>query len=320
MPYYGPSSKSRIAVVICYDRRPRVPSFGENLRREREQRNITLEQISQSTKIGTRMLQALEADKFSQLPGGIFNKGFVRAYARHVGLDEEQAIADYLQASGETTPVMPEMPPEQPAPRIVADPEPETPRRPLPWGLFAALLLLAALALSLWSHRQKNESPAPPSPQPTPTHPSAEGNAPKSTPPVNPAPSSPPTAKALSAAPSPQPVKPTIAETPVTAAAKITTISPSTAGFVINIQAREDSWTLITSDGKPVFSGMLEAGDQRSIRGQKEVVVRAGNSGAVDLYFNGKKIPPTGDYGEIRTTTFGPEGVTPNSPSPPPNR
>ena len=68
-----------------------LPSFGKKLKLEREKRAITLEQISNSTKIGTRMLRALEEEDFDQLPGGIFNKGFVRAYARHVGLDEDQA-------------------------------------------------------------------------------------------------------------------------------------------------------------------------------------------------------------------------------------
>src|SRR6202158_2452345 len=86
-----------------------LPSFGEKLKQEREKRKITLEQISVSTKIGTRMLQALEEDKFSQLPGGIFNKGFVRAYSRFVGLDEDQTVADYLQASGDAPPVSTEI-------------------------------------------------------------------------------------------------------------------------------------------------------------------------------------------------------------------
>ena len=81
-----------------------MPSFGERLKLERVKRAITLEQISSSTKIGTRMLQALEEENFDQLPGGIFNKGFVRAYARHVGLDEDQAVADYLEASGQNAP------------------------------------------------------------------------------------------------------------------------------------------------------------------------------------------------------------------------
>src|ERR1700740_3586750 len=82
-------------------------SFGDRLKKERDQRGITpddipLADISRTTKIGTRLLRALEEEKFEQLPGGIFNKGFVRAYARHVGLDEDQAIADYMAALGES--------------------------------------------------------------------------------------------------------------------------------------------------------------------------------------------------------------------------
>ena len=73
--------------------------FGEKLRRERELRGITLEEVAIATKIGTRNLRALEEEKFGQLPGGIFNKGFVRAYARYVGIDEEQAVSDYLAAN-----------------------------------------------------------------------------------------------------------------------------------------------------------------------------------------------------------------------------
>jgi len=81
-----------------------VESFGARLKREREKKGVTLDDISISTKIGTRLLRALEEEHFDQLPGGIFNKGFVRAYARHLGMDEDQAIADYLEASGQTPP------------------------------------------------------------------------------------------------------------------------------------------------------------------------------------------------------------------------
>ena len=73
-------------------------AFGEKLRKQREQRGIELDAISNTTKISTRMLRALEDEHFDQLPGGVFNKGFVRAYARQVGLNEEEAIADYLAA------------------------------------------------------------------------------------------------------------------------------------------------------------------------------------------------------------------------------
>src|SRR6185369_16653339 len=78
-----------------------VGSFGEHLRREREMRGIGLEEIATATKISARNLRALEEEKFNQLPGGIFNKGFVRAYAKFLGVDEEQAVADYMSAANE---------------------------------------------------------------------------------------------------------------------------------------------------------------------------------------------------------------------------
>jgi hypothetical protein len=77
-------------------------AFGEKLRKQREQRGLALDAISNTTKISTRMLRALEEEHFDQLPGGVFNKGFVRAYARQVGLDEEEAITDYLAALRES--------------------------------------------------------------------------------------------------------------------------------------------------------------------------------------------------------------------------
>jgi cytoskeletal protein RodZ len=73
-------------------------SFGEKLRQQRERRGVSLDAISNTTKISTRMLRALEDEQFDQLPGGVFNKGFVRAYARQIGLDEDEAVTDYLNA------------------------------------------------------------------------------------------------------------------------------------------------------------------------------------------------------------------------------
>jgi cytoskeletal protein RodZ len=79
-----------------------VGAFGEKLRQRREQRGISLDAISTTTKISTRMLRAIEDEHFDQLPGGVFNKGFVRAYARAVGINEEEAISDYLAALRES--------------------------------------------------------------------------------------------------------------------------------------------------------------------------------------------------------------------------
>jgi hypothetical protein len=81
---------------------PLVGAFGEKLRKQREQRGLALDAISNTTKISPRMLRALEEEHFDQLPGGVFNKGFVRAYARQVGLDEEEAVGDYLAALRES--------------------------------------------------------------------------------------------------------------------------------------------------------------------------------------------------------------------------
>jgi len=67
-------------------------------------RGVSLDDIADGTKIGTRLLRALEEEQFELLPGGIFNKGFVRAYAKYLGLNEEEAVADYLEAAGETAP------------------------------------------------------------------------------------------------------------------------------------------------------------------------------------------------------------------------
>ena len=77
-------------------------AFGDKLRKQREQRGIELDAISNTTKISARMLRAIEEERFDLLPGGVFNKGFIRAYARQVGLDEEEAVTDYLTALRES--------------------------------------------------------------------------------------------------------------------------------------------------------------------------------------------------------------------------
>ena len=72
-----------------------MTTFGENLRREREMRGVTLEEISASTKISVRFLKALEAEDLAQIPGGIFTRSFIRAYAKYLGLDEDHVMAEY---------------------------------------------------------------------------------------------------------------------------------------------------------------------------------------------------------------------------------
>jgi cytoskeleton protein RodZ len=75
--------------------------FGEHLRREREMRGISLDEIASATRIGTRFLEALESEQWSRLPGGVFNRGFVRAVAHHLGLDGDALVAEYTLATDE---------------------------------------------------------------------------------------------------------------------------------------------------------------------------------------------------------------------------
>lgn len=70
-------------------------SIGEKLRLARETRGIALRDISDQTRISMRYLEAIETDDYRRLPGGIFNRSFIRAYAKFIGFDEQQAIEDY---------------------------------------------------------------------------------------------------------------------------------------------------------------------------------------------------------------------------------
>jgi cytoskeleton protein RodZ len=72
--------------------------FGDELRKEREARGIALEDITDSTKISSRHLFALEQEQFDRLPGGVFNRGIVRGYARVVGLDEDAWVERFMSA------------------------------------------------------------------------------------------------------------------------------------------------------------------------------------------------------------------------------
>src|SRR6266481_5542712 len=72
-----------------------MSNFGASFKRARESKGISLDRIAAETRISTRFLLAIENEEFNLLPGGIFNRGFVRAYAEKIGLDPDQSVADY---------------------------------------------------------------------------------------------------------------------------------------------------------------------------------------------------------------------------------
>jgi len=287
-----------------------VESFGARLRREREQRKVTLEDVSLSTKIATRHLQALEADKFDQLPGGIFNKGFVRAYAHHLGIDEQQAVADYLEASGAN------QPPTQPEPPPILIPPKENKRGAgvrVPWGTLALVLLIVAVAFATWGFYTR-ESPslstigrlgakpiasAAKSAIQTPKQDTRVG-APETT--ASSAHSEPMSFSGNEPAP--------VQQAPAAAANVPAQASPASSGvFSVAIKAHEDSWVTITADGTQIMQDKLTASTEKSVDAHSQIVLTAGNIGALDLFFNGKKLPPQGEHAQVKTLTFNPDGL-----------
>ena len=108
-------------------------TFGERLKRERELREVSLKEVTNGTRIGPRFLEALENEQWEKLPGGVFNRGFVRAIARYLGLDEENLLAEYDMARGEQS---------LPVPQAY---ENKIPRPPIWLPILAVLAVLAIL-------------------------------------------------------------------------------------------------------------------------------------------------------------------------------
>jgi cytoskeleton protein RodZ len=302
-----------------------VESFGARLKREREKRKISLEDISLSTKIGTRFLLAIEEEHFDQLPGGIFNKGFVRAYAHHLGVNEEEAIAEYLatldaknpQPQGGTAA-------EAPDPQLVAwaanlKVQTESAVR-IPWGTLALGLLIVAFVLALWGFHNRQSQPQSrllASPAGQPLEPSTPHEA---KPPVSESQASVPVAANTNPNPPPSSDAGAVEATSLrTQASAENAAPPGTAlpagNFSVSVKARESSWLSITADGKQIMQDTIAAPAERSVEAQKQVVVHAGNLGALEISFNGQKVPIAGVHGEVKTLVFDAHGLQPALPN-----
>ena len=280
--------------------------FGEKLRRERELREITLEEVATATKIGTRSLRALEEEKFDRLPGGVFNRGFVRAYARYVGIDEDEAVLDFLEASKEAEHETEEFNKIAVIARQVESsraPEPGARRR----GAMAfactllGVLVLAGVALAGWPYLDKwrHESPAQGKLAKLQSLYQQVQAATKT--------STPSTAAAPSAVQSSSEIKP-----PAPAASPVSTESPAAApaGNVISlvVSARQRSWIEVTADGKVVMRGTIDPDSsdqaQRTFTARTQLVLVTGNPNGIELTFNGRPFKINGPMSRTRSLTF----------------
>jgi len=273
-----------------------VGAFGVRMKQERERRGVTLDEIALATKISTRFLHAIEDEHFEQLPGGIFNKGFIRAYARHLGMDEEQAVADYLAATGAIAAKKPE------GNDAVAPPLPEDNSggtANLPWGLFAVGLLILALGFSVsgfYSREKLAKSQNSTVVKSVPAALGAQNTAPHSGVPQAPMPAGP-------------------QNIAVSSQGFGANARPPRA-FAVSIKTTDECWIAITADEKEIVQDTLLAGTRKTITAEKEIVIKAGNVGALDFEFNGQALPPQGEDGEVKTLVFDSKGLRTAVPQP----
>jgi cytoskeleton protein RodZ len=312
--------------------------FGDRMRREREMRGVTLEEISESTKISKRALQALEEEDFDLLPGGIFNKGFVRAYARYLGIDEEQAVADFMAADATNHALQA----EEKFPLNVEDRQAQPPLNPkrsrVP--VLLALLLLAAAAggWTLWNkHKAQQASvtgdwqgsetsvPTNRAPDQSPSSQGAQTNTNDSGTAAQPS---------TETTNSTEPGQKTDSSTPATSNNDPESASGTTSNdaigkqsssssdfsaadsapvskqlFTVSIKATEDSWISIVADGRPPVEYILNAEKQRSVTAGKELVLVTGNAGGIEVSYNGRPIAPLGKIPKKQTLIFTPQGI-----------
>ncbi|HYY16016.1 MAG TPA: helix-turn-helix domain-containing protein, partial [Gammaproteobacteria bacterium] len=118
---------------------------GEFLRRERELRHISLDDVAERTKISRRYLEAIEESRYDRLPGETFVRGFIRSYAKSVGLDPDETMLVYNQArvAGE--------PPPPRVDRMPIEPQPGS-ARPLLWLLMTGLVIVGGALFGVVGH------------------------------------------------------------------------------------------------------------------------------------------------------------------------
>lgn len=299
--------------------------FGASFRKARESKDVSLDKIAVETRISTRFLTAIENEQFELLPGGIFNRGFIRTYAEHLGLAPEEAIAAYEKL----------IKPVEPEPELQAAPvRGKTTKIPVYGVAIAGLILMVAVYYVTTRPSERNNT-APPAaeaatPKPETAGPTivADGTEPAAaaatdavaiTFTATPAASNiagtasaANTANAPNAPATPPAPATTAATTPATKAQAAQVAAPvaaaANAAVVLEIEAREDSWFKLSADGATVVaSEILPAGTVRRYTAGTSMNVSIGNAGGVSLRVNGQSVSSLGKTGQVREITITPK-------------
>jgi cytoskeletal protein RodZ len=297
-----------------------MPAFGENLRREREMRGVSLEEIASFTKISRRFLEAIEEDDFARLPGGIFARSFIRSYVRYLGLDEDRVMAEYQLAARPQEDVDLHWAPTSKSvtPRPVV-------RAPLVATLVGIILFSGGYALYHYSRRVA-ETPPPPAPSPvaTPSPAAAAAQPIASTNPtalpagVNPPAggTAPGTIRAVAAS---VPGAPAAGESLPTQAAARPAGPPSSqptqdADLVLQVAATERSWVAVDADGKAAFQRVMDPNEVKTVKARDSFDVTAGNAQGIILTLNGETLRPLGRRGEVKSVHITREDLKSSAP------
>jgi cytoskeleton protein RodZ len=258
-------------------------SFGEILKREREMREVTLNEVTVATRIPPRFLEAFEREEWEKLPGGVFNRGFVRAIARYLGLDEENLLSEYDLAYGGQNPAMP---------AVAENRIPSPPKWIVAVAALGIMVAIAGvIAGSVYGLRRyavyraaKHAAAAAAvvtTPQPPDALPNGSGE-----PSSSPASTSPRAPAAPAFTPG----------TPVAAKPTRLNLSVSTA---------EATRVRVVADGRVVLDAHLPAGDIRHLYAWKQFVVTVAQPSAVLLEMNGQAMPQLGSGGASGTIVLG---------------
>ena len=247
-----------------------LASFGEELRREREIRGISLKEIADATKISKRFLEAIERNDHRTLPAPAFTRGFVRAYAHYVGLNSEEMVNRYNFAVASDDRI--EKPPhiEKYPQTPVRDISPKPPaKRGIPPVyarinrniIWSVLIMLALGGVAYWAvqYRGQNEAePADPTTVPVST-------------------------KAIVPPPLPPPENPT-----------------DDSKLRLAVEVVKESWVVLEADGKTIVNGLMEPGERRTFEAEDAFRFRQiGNAAGLRLTLNGATVSPLGEDGEV---------------------
>jgi len=293
-----------------------MASLGQRLREERLRQGREIHPISEELRIGSRYLQAIEAEQWEQLPGGFFNRSFVRQYAQALGLNGQQFESEYaavlkrdpavdLEAIGAA---------RDPRARLLQEKKlisiaPVTERTSSFFdgrtGLaIAALVVLIAgggLLSLLWDNfRGPDAAEAPKA--------SVDRPVLKPVVPAQPQSQSAPSSSA----------EPTV--TPVGTTAGTGGQAAVEGVMSLNIAATEKTWIEVTADGKRIFMGVLEPGQTQSMNTSETARMVVGNAGGITVQKAGRDIGPIGPRGQVRVVRLTKDQVEilePNRASPP---